>query len=184
MAMEAMRRRLVEQNPGDFRFQPTSGPIRGEVERIHVGQTFKSREELTQTRVHIPHIQGIHGTMEDGAYSIVLSGKYEDRDQGDFIIYTGTGGQADGYGNGPQVKDQTFDHPMNGSLCRSKEIGGLVRVIRGSHIGSKYAPVSGYRYDGLYTVTKHYMSKGQSGHQVCLFELKRKPGYPPIPTRW
>ena len=36
---------------------------------------------------------GIHGNATDGAYSVVLSGGYdEDEDRGDTFVYTGSGG--------------------------------------------------------------------------------------------
>jgi hypothetical protein len=36
---------------------------------------------------------GIHGSTSDGAYSVVLSGGYdEDEDKGDTFVYTGSGG--------------------------------------------------------------------------------------------
>lgn len=44
--------------------------------------------------VHRPHIAGIHGRETDCAYSIVLSGGYEDDiDNGDEFLYTGSGGR-------------------------------------------------------------------------------------------
>lgn len=44
--------------------------------------------------VHRPHVAGIHGREAHCAYSIVLSGGYEDDvDNGDEFIYTGSGGR-------------------------------------------------------------------------------------------
>lgn len=44
--------------------------------------------------MHRPHIAGIHGRETDCAYSIVLSGGYEDDvDNGDEFVYTGSGGR-------------------------------------------------------------------------------------------
>lgn len=33
---------------------------------------------MSEAGVHRPHVAGIHGREDDGAYSIVLSGGYED----------------------------------------------------------------------------------------------------------
>lgn len=44
--------------------------------------------------MHRPHVGGIHGREKDCAYSIVLSGGYEDDiDNGDEFMYTGSGGR-------------------------------------------------------------------------------------------
>ena len=34
--------------------------------------------EVSEAGIHRPHVAGIHGRDNDGAYSIVLSGGYED----------------------------------------------------------------------------------------------------------
>ena len=34
--------------------------------------------QVSETGIHRPHVAGIHGRDADGAYSIVLSGGYED----------------------------------------------------------------------------------------------------------
>ena len=34
--------------------------------------------KVSESGVHRPHVAGIHGREDDGAYSIVLSGGYED----------------------------------------------------------------------------------------------------------
>lgn len=49
---------------------------------------------MSEVGVHRPHIAGIHGRETDCAYSIVLSGGYEDDiDNGDEFMYTGSGGR-------------------------------------------------------------------------------------------
>ena len=58
-----------------------------------VGKLYADRKELAAAGVHPPHMQGIHGTAREGADSIVVSGGYvDDEDHGDFIVYTGAGG--------------------------------------------------------------------------------------------
>jgi E3 ubiquitin-protein ligase UHRF1 len=49
----------------------------GVIEDIQVGQIFDSRESLAKAGVYTPPMGGIWRASE-GAYSIVLSGGYED----------------------------------------------------------------------------------------------------------
>lgn len=50
--------------------------------------------QVSEAGVHRPPVGGIHGRDNDGAYSIVLSGGYEDdEDNGDSFWYTGSGGR-------------------------------------------------------------------------------------------
>lgn len=60
--------------------------------------------ELSRSGVHKPPMAGIWGSHSLGAYSIVLSGGYEDDiDNLDYILYTGQGGQD--VQGGKQIKD-------------------------------------------------------------------------------
>jgi E3 ubiquitin-protein ligase UHRF1 len=160
---------------------PRFGPIPG----VKVGDTFATRRECAAKKVHTKNVAGISGSVKDGAYSIVLSGGYEDDvDEGDSIIYTGTGGQKDAYGStSAQVGDQSFEHKDNAALYRSAETRRPVRLIRGPNPKSDYAPSKGYRYDGLYVVTKACMTEGFRGHKICQYHLKRVRGQPPIPNK-
>lgn len=48
--------------------------------------------KVSEAGVHRPNVSGIHGRQEEGAYSIVLSGGYEDdKDDGETFLYTGSG---------------------------------------------------------------------------------------------
>jgi len=153
----------------------------GPIPCIEVGASFSSRRECSKQGVHAASFAGIHGS-ENGAYSICISTAYEDDiDDGEFIIYTGTGGQENSFaGSNEQVADQTFDHPMNASLMVSYYLKRPVRVVRGANEKSKWAPAENYRYDGLYFVEKGYIERGISGFQVCKFELRRQVGQPPL----
>ena len=65
----------------------------GHIVGVSVGEIFASRKEVAAKGVHAPPMSGIWGTQE-GAYSIVLSGGYEDDiDDLNYILYTGQGGQ-------------------------------------------------------------------------------------------
>ncbi|KAI0761618.1 PUA-like domain-containing protein [Trametes elegans] len=131
------------------------------------------RRELFNAGVHAYLRAGIHGRQESGAFSIVMSGGYEDEeDFGERIIYIGTGGRERPENKGPQRWDQTMEHRMNKTMMKSIETRNPVRVVRGCGLRSPYAPDEGWRYDGLYTVQSASMKKGRSGFMVCAFELQ------------
>ncbi|MEV0267573.1 YDG/SRA domain-containing protein [Hamadaea sp. NPDC050747] len=50
--------------------------------------------------------------------------------------------------------------------------GRPVRLIRGRHRKSRFAPSAGFRYDGLYKVTDHWRAKGQAGFVMCFYSLE------------
>jgi hypothetical protein len=70
-----------------------------------------------------------------------------DEDNGSEIIYTGHGGRE----SGRQVADQSFESPGNAALVTSKLTGAPVRVIRGAHRGSAYAPETGTGTTGCFS---------------------------------
>ncbi|CAG9812763.1 unnamed protein product [Phaedon cochleariae] len=164
------------------------GPIPG----VDVGTCWAFRMQVSEVGIHRPHVAGIHGREKDGAYSIVLSGGYEDDiDEGEEFLYTGSGGR-DLSGNkrcGHQSSNQKLTR-MNKALalnCYAKfnnqvgaeseewEKGKPVRVVRNYNAAkhSKYAPKAGNRYDGLYKVVKYYPEKGKSGFIVWRYLLRR-----------
>ncbi|KAF7334491.1 hypothetical protein MVEN_02278600 [Mycena venus] len=121
-----------------------------------------------------------------GLFSIVMSAAYEDDiDEGETFVYTGTGGKRDSaFGTpGPQIADQDMEHPHNASLKKSMVTKRHVRVVRGPNPESPWAPLKGYRYDGLYSVTEAWEGKGRSGYKVCKFRFVRVPGQPPLVRR-
>ena len=138
----------------------------GKIDGINIGDIFNSRQELREAGIHAPTMAGIWGAQE-GAYSIVLSGGYEDDiDELDYILYTGQGGQD--VPGGIQVADQEFTKGNRG-LQLSCQYQLPVRVSRGFQI--KNGPTSGYRYDGLYYVSKYERIKGKRGFYICRFHL-------------
>uniref|UniRef100_A0A803T7A9 E3 ubiquitin-protein ligase UHRF n=1 Tax=Anolis carolinensis TaxID=28377 RepID=A0A803T7A9_ANOCA len=143
------------------------GPIPG----VPVGTMWKFRVQVSESGVHRPHVAGIHGRSNDGAYSLVLAGGYEDDvDHGNSFTYTGSGGR-DLSGN-KRTAEQSCDQkltnmnralalncsaPINdkeGSEAKDWRAGKPVRVVRNAKGGrhSKYAPKEGNRYDGIYKV--------------------------------
>ncbi|XP_074473055.1 E3 ubiquitin-protein ligase UHRF2 [Sebastes fasciatus] len=164
------------------------GPIPG----IPVGTTWKFRVQVSEAGVHRPHVGGIHGRSNDGSYSLVLAGGFEDEvDRGDEFTYTGSGGR-DLSGNkriGEHSFDQTLTHmnralalncdaPLNdkdGAESRNWRAGKPVRVVRSSKGRriSKYAPEEGNRYDGIYKVVKYWPEIGKCGYLVWRYLLRR-----------
>ncbi|MDR8414117.1 HNH endonuclease [Nonomuraea sp. 3-1Str] len=142
----------------------TFGQIPGHPE----GSTYRTREELRMAGLHAHNQAGISGTPRDGADAIVLNGGYpDDHDEGDLIIYTGQGGQN---GRKEQIADQRYEKG-NAGLVLSQYEGFPVRVIRGHEEESLHAPLTGYRYDGLYRVVRHWFKKRADGYRVLQFRM-------------
>ncbi|XP_006896498.1 PREDICTED: E3 ubiquitin-protein ligase UHRF1 [Elephantulus edwardii] len=169
------------------------GPIPG----IPVGTMWRFRVQVSESGVHRPHVAGIHGRSNDGAYSLVLAGGYEDDvDHGNSFTYTGSGGR-DLSGNkrtAEQSCDQKLTHtnralalncsaPINdreGAEAKDWRSGKPVRVVRNVKGGkrSKYAPAEGNRYDGIYKVVRYWPEKGKSGFLVWRYLLRRDDSEP------
>ncbi|XP_021488701.1 E3 ubiquitin-protein ligase UHRF1 isoform X2 [Meriones unguiculatus] len=173
------------------------GPIPG----VPVGTMWRFRVQVSESGVHRPHVAGIHGRSNHGAYSLVLAGGYEDDvDNGNFFTYTGSGGR-DLSGNkrtAGQSSDQKLTNtnralalncytPINekGAEASDWRQGKPVRVVRnvkgGKH--SKFAPAEGNRYDGIYKVVKYWPEKGKSGFLVWRYLLRRDDTEPEPWTR-
>jgi putative restriction endonuclease len=154
----------------------------GTPDGIRVGKQFIDRRELHDLHVHRPLQAGISGTKAEGSDSIVVSGGYvDDEDHGDWIIYTGHGGNNPS--SGRQIAHQSIDAPGNAGLITSRAEGLPVRVIRGAHVGSGYAPLSGYVYAGLFEVTDYWIRKGRDGFDIVRFKLERLPEQAALVTR-
>ena len=124
---------------------------------------------------------GIAGNKEHGCYSIVVSSgaEYGDRDLGDILWYTGSGGVGN---DGIQPLTNATQ-----SLITSHARNLPIRVIRTSKSNSEFAPSKGYRYDGLYNVISYGLMGSAGGTQRWKFKLRRRDDQPPIrrevPTR-
>ena len=106
------------------------------------------------------------------------SGGYgDDRDFGDYILYTGHGGKDSN--STKQVADQSVDAPGNAGLVTSMIQALPVRVVRGAHKSSPFAPPAGYRYAGLFLVTEFIEKVGKDGFQIVQFRLDRLPEQDP-----
>lgn len=110
------------------------------VQSHYLTSSTRTSFELSESHVHRGIIQGIQGTKDSGAYSIVLNGGYDDdKDLGDtmcvlfkiyhdrsdllvfslicylFSFYTGAGGREKARG-GKQIQDQSFETSSNKCL--------------------------------------------------------------------
>ncbi|KAG7282794.1 LOW QUALITY PROTEIN: hypothetical protein CRUP_012183 [Coryphaenoides rupestris] len=174
------------------------GPVPG----VPVGSQWKFRVQVSESGAHRPHVAGIHGRSNDGAYSLVLAGGYEDDvDDGNEFTYTGSGGR-DLSGN-KRTAEQSCDQkltnmnralalncntPVNdkdGGDAKNWKAGKPVRVIRSckGRKHSKYSPEDGNRYDGIYKVVKYWPETGKSGFLVWRYLLKRDDDEPAPWTR-
>ncbi|EJD47650.1 hypothetical protein AURDEDRAFT_183834 [Auricularia subglabra TFB-10046 SS5] len=165
----------------------------GSIPGVEIGSWWESRAQCSTDAIHAPFVAGICAGPQ-GAYSIALSGGYEDDvDLGYAFTYTGSGGRdlKGTAGNrknlrtAPQSLHQSWDNVFNAAMKKSVETKKPVRVIRGFKLQSEWAPATGYRYDGLYRVEKAWMERGLNpgGFQVCKFALKRMDGQPALPRR-
>ncbi|XP_073485733.1 E3 ubiquitin-protein ligase UHRF1-like [Aquarana catesbeiana] len=164
------------------------GPIPG----VPVGTMWKFRVQVSEAGVHRPHVAGIHGRSNDGSFSLVLAGGYEDDvDDGHEFTYTGSGGR-DLSGN-KRTAEQSCDQKLTnmnralalncnarindkeGAEAKDWQAGKPVRVVRNAkgRKHSKYAPEDGNRYDGIYKVVKYWPEKGKSGFLVWRYLLRR-----------
>lgn len=140
---------------------------------VKEGQIFGSRAELRKYKLHRYNVHGIDGNGTDGASAIVLSGGYEDdEDIGDFIIYTGHGGNDEK--TKKQVDHQSWESPGNKGLVVSQMKQLPVRVIRSDKHLSEFSPKSGYRYGGMYRVVESWDQRGKSGFKICRYKLVKE----------
>ncbi|HEY9468925.1 MAG TPA: YDG/SRA domain-containing protein [Propionibacteriaceae bacterium] len=140
----------------------------GEIPGHPEGTIYRTRNELRVAGIHAHNVAGISGTPHEGADAIVLNGGYsDDQDEGDIIIYTGHGGQNQ---RKEQIEDQRYEKG-NAALVLSQLESLPVRVIRGYKEPSPYAPIEGYRYDGLYRVVRHWFKLRRDGFRVLQFRM-------------
>lgn len=165
--------------PGDHfgPIGPESDPQEGK--GVYVGRWWNDRMDCRQWGAHFPHVAGISGQSKRGAQSVVLSGGYEDdRDEGDWFLYTGSGGR-DLSGNKRTAKLQSFDQEfekMNLALKVSCIKGLPVRVVRSfKEKRSAYAPPgeTPVRYDGIYRIAASWRKAGTQNLLMCRYLFVR-----------
>ncbi|KAK3385570.1 PUA-like domain-containing protein [Podospora didyma] len=126
---------------------------------------------------HGTSMGGICGNAEEGAYSILISGKSKyhelDSDEGNIVLYS-----ADSSTDNSNAKNITHISDRTKSLQKSKQNGRPVRVLRSAggtgHTGF-YTPKAGIRYDGLYRVIDDPIRMNSKGGLFIQFKLERLP---------
>jgi hypothetical protein len=144
---------------------------------LAVGTWFPFQLKALFDGAHGASVAGISGHAEFGAYSVVISGMYDDldRDEGDRVWYSADGSHTN-------VDNRSITHMSNStrSLHTSLANGNPVRLLRSSKGKYQYAPSIGIRYDGLYRVTASRQQRNANGGLYEQFRLERMPGQPPL----
>lgn len=152
----------------DRRYTPRNPYVIGH-NGLQVGQWFPRQACAVFHGAHAEMIRGISGDPDHGAYSIVVSGAYDDidRDEGNVIYYSSEGGHR---------KDARakLDSTRNRALNTSYITGRPVRVLRSAQPKSAQAPECGIRYDGLYRVVSVESKWNEHGARFQLFKLVRQ----------
>ncbi|KAI9149669.1 hypothetical protein H9P43_009844 [Blastocladiella emersonii ATCC 22665] len=155
----------------------------GPIPNVPVGSLFGFRKCAHEAGVHRGLVPGIAGHHEYGVWSITCNGGYDgDIDEGDRIIFSGSGGRALSEKNlrtAPQTMDMELSS-RNAAFIKSYDLGRSIRVVRGPKSGYEHAPHGLYRYDGLYKCTDWTYEDGPTGFKVYRFTLEREPGQPPL----
>lgn len=122
---------------------------------------------------------GIAGSEKEGAYSIVVSGTYDDldSDKGETIFYSGSKSHQN---TDPNYAGDSTNATR--ALKKSLATQRPVRVLRSANRKRYLAPAVGMRYDGLYRVTAQLLAKNQRGGLYEQFKLERLPGQPDLDT--
>ncbi|KAL1743582.1 hypothetical protein HDZ31DRAFT_64886 [Schizophyllum fasciatum] len=155
---------------------PHSGKTHGHIPGIAPGTVFADRKELKESGVHAVLRQGIHAEkLAGGAYSVLVPAETAAIAIKMKEIECGLDKKG-----GKQVEHQVWTY-ANKALQTSYQARKPVRVIRGHQLASPYAPESGFRYDGLYRVTKVVTRRNDDGLKECVAYLTRAPGQPPLP---
>lgn len=111
---------------------------------------------------------GISGKPGQGAWSVIVAGKYkEDIDRGDEILYCGT---EDDEGNGTSGTTLIMEN------IQSKQPVRVIRSFKGHN--KIYSPVEGLRFDGLYDVVDSEVL--DIAKKRYRFRLVRQAGQDPI----
>jgi hypothetical protein len=140
---------------------------------VQVGTWWPMQICARRDGAHGAPVAGIYGQYAHGTFSIISSGGqgYEesDSDNGNVLLYSGSHGSAKSRLEGvPELTQHTR------YLMRSMELMNPVRVIRGKG-ASKWAPVVGLRYDGLYKVVSWEIASRNDGSEFYQFRLEREP---------
>ncbi|KAI0008200.1 PUA-like domain-containing protein [Xylariaceae sp. FL0662B] len=148
---------------------------------IPVGTWFANQLVALHRGAHGSRMGGIAGSIDAGAYSIVVSDIYEDLDddRGDTLFYSG----SNSHNNTDPTQPASSSNGTR-ALKSSLRTGHAVRVLRsgGSSAShrNRWLPDCGLRYDGLYRVVRKRLQTNTKGGLYEQFELRREPGQPSL----
>ena len=136
---------------------------------LKVGDWWPKQICALRDGAHGAKISGISGNSSDGAFSIVLSGTYDnlDADRGDILYYCGSHSLVN---KNPTTPTKS---PYTDALRHSIETKKPVRVLRSSRSNSPWSPSHGIRYDGLYVVTGEETKHNNLGGAYARFRMDR-----------
>lgn len=143
---------------------------------LKIGDWWPKQICALRDGAHGAKVSGISGTSTDGAYSIVLSGTYDnlDADRGDILYYCGSHSLVNKDPKTPTKSSYTE------ALRHSSRTKRPVRVLRSSRSNSPWSPSHGIRYDGLYVVTGEETKHNMWGGAYARFRMDRIMKQPPI----
>lgn len=136
---------------------------------LRVGDWWPKQICALRDGAHGAKVSGISGNSDDGAFSIVLSGTYDnlDADRGDILYYCGSHSLVN--------KDPTtpIKSCYTNALRHSIGTKRPVRVLRSARSNSPWSPSHGIRYDGLYVVTGEETKRNTLGGAYARFRMDR-----------
>ncbi|CAK1366405.1 E3 ubiquitin-protein ligase ORTHRUS 1 [Cercospora beticola] len=140
---------------------------------IPVGQWYPNRLAALFAGAHGASQAGIAGSNGTGAYSVVVSGFYEDldKDEGEIVYYSGSGSHENKDPNQP-AESTLGTRILHASLKHKRPM----RLLRTSRAVLPWAPAEGLRYDGLYRVEAMDKPKNGKGGLYERFKLVRIAG--------
>lgn len=168
-------RRQYSKYSIDAEYSKRSANVIGHNE-LNVGDWWPKQICALRDGAHGAKISGISGNSTDGAYSIVLSGSYDnlDADRGDILYYCGSHSLVNKDPTTPAKSSYTE------ALRHSSGTKRPVRVLRSSRSNSPWSPSHGIRYDGLYVVTGEETKHNVWGGAYARFRMDRIAEQPAI----
>jgi hypothetical protein len=121
---------------------------------------------------------GISGSITTGAYSVVISGSYDefDQDSGTVVHYSSPGAKES------NAKEANTENSGTKCLLQSITSRNPIRVLRTAKCRWAGRPMAGYRYDGLYRAVSVTQRANAKHGKFLSFELVRIEGQERIAT--
>ncbi|GJC94667.1 YDG/SRA domain-containing protein [Colletotrichum higginsianum] len=144
---------------------------------LTVGDWFPNQLSALFNGAHGSSNAGIYFQKDEGAFSVIVAGAYQDLDvdKGEIIFYSGSNSHLND--DSESILPST---EANKSLAENNVCSNPVRVLRKAHKGSRWAPSHGYRYDGLYEVYEKRLPKNTKNGTFEQYHLVRLPGQTPL----